>query len=120
MDVLLQVHSRLATAVVLYFVALGIWGVALAALGSGPTGTFRGALVIIEVVVIAQGLVGIVAWVAGIAPDPIHVLYGVALALAMPLAASMTRQQSPRRAALFLGLAAFFAAGLAIRGITTA
>jgi hypothetical protein len=48
------------------------------------------------------------------------VLYGFALALAMPLAASLVRDRTPRGQSVALGLAALFTAGLAIRGIITA
>ena len=120
MDAALELHARLATAIALYLAALGIWGVLLAALGSGPTHGYRGAVVIVEVVVVAQGILGAVAWSQRGPPDAIHVLYGLALVLALPLAATLVREVAPRRAALAMGLASFFAAGLAIRGITTA
>jgi hypothetical protein len=48
------------------------------------------------------------------------VLYGFALALAMPLAASVVRDRTARGQSVALGFAALFTAGLAIRGITTA
>lgn len=119
MDVL-DLHTRLATALVLYLGALGVWGIALGASGSGPTASFRGALVIVEVAIAAQGLLGIASWPAKGPPQWQHVLYGAALLLAIPLAATMARDGSPRRTALSLGLASLFAAGLAIRGMTTA
>ena len=50
----------------------------------------------------------------------LHILYGFALALAIPLAATMVRRREGRTASLTFGLMALFAAGLAIRGITTA
>lgn len=120
MEAVLELHARLATAIVLYLVALGIWGAGLAVRGLGPTPAFRGAIVVIEVVVIAQGLAGVTYWITSAPADAIHALYGVALALALPLAMTMVREVSPRRAALALGLVAFFAAGLALRGIGTA
>ena len=45
---------------------------------------------------------------------------GFAVALAMPLAASLVRDRAPRGQSVALGLAALFTAGLAIRGIITA
>lgn len=116
----LGLHARLATAIALYLGALGVWGGLLAARGSGPSPSYRGALVIAEVAILAQGLLGALAWPAHGPPEWIHVLYGFALALALPLAATIAREGSPRRTALTLGLASFFAAGLAVRGITTA
>lgn len=116
----LDLHSRLATAVALYLAALGVWGVLLGLRGAGPSPSYRGALVIVEIAILAQGLLGVVAWPARGPPQWIHVLYGLALALAIPLAATMVREGSPRRTALTLGVVSFFAAGLAIRGMTTA
>lgn len=116
----LQLHARLAEAVTIYLAALGAWGLLLAARGSGPSASYRGSIVIVEVVIVAQGLLGAVAWPTRGPADWIHVLYGLALALALPLAASAVREGSPRRTALTLALASLFAAGLAIRGITTA
>lgn len=118
MDVL-ALHGRLGVAIGLYFAALGGWGLVLGASGSGPTPSFRGAIVIAEVVIVLQGALG--GFLAlRVAPEWIHVLYGFALLAAMPLAATVVREYSPRRASFALGLAALFAAGLAVRGITTA
>jgi hypothetical protein len=116
----LDLHTRLATALVLYLAALGIWGILLGIAARGPTPSFRGALVIAEVAIAGQGLLGILAWPSSGPPGWQHILYGAALLLAIPLAATFVRQGSPRRTALTLGLASLFAMGLAIRGMTTA
>jgi len=116
----LDLHSRLATAVTLYLAALGVWGLYLGLVGSGPSPSFRGALVIVEAGIVVQGLAGALVWAEGGPPEWIHVLYGFALVLALPLAFTVVREGSPRRAALTLGLASLFAMGLAIRGMTTA
>ncbi len=116
----LDLHGRLATAIALYLVALGVWGIALGAFGSGPSPSFRGAIVVVEAAIVAQGALGGIAWVSRGPAQWIHVLYGLALVLALPLAATIVREGTPRRTALTLGLAALFAAGLCVRGITTA
>lgn len=116
----LDLHSRLSTALVLYLGALGLWGIALGLVASGPTPSFRGALVIAEIAIVAQGLLGIVSWPSSGPPEWQHVLYGAALLVAIPLAATFVREGTPKRTALTLGLASLFAAGLAIRGMTTA
>lgn len=115
----LSVHAQLATALILYLAAVGVWGIALGVGGSGPTPSYRGSLVIAEVAVVLQGLLGAAAWVSTGPSDAIHVLYGLALVVTLPLVATIVRQGSPRRTSLSLGLASLFAAGLAIRGITT-
>jgi hypothetical protein len=119
-SVALSLHGRLAVALVLYLTLVGLWGLLLGARALGPSASFRGALAIAEIGALAQGVLGFAVLALGSAPDGIHVLYGFALALTIPLAASLVRERAPRGQSLALGFAALFAAGLAIRGITTA
>lgn len=120
MDVVLSLHGRTATAIVLYLTVVGIWGLVLGARGLGPTPSFVGALGIAEIAAVAQGLLGIALLFSRPPSQSLHVLYGFALALAIPLAATLVRRREARTASLTFGLIALFAAGLAIRGITTA
>ena len=120
MDVVLSLHGRTATAIVLYLTVVGLWGLVLGARGRGPTPSFVGALGIAEIAAVAQGLLGIALLFSRPPSQSLHVLYGFALALAIPLAATLVRRREARTASLTFGLIALFAAGLAIRGITTA
>ena len=121
MDVVFALHGRSATALVLYYAAVGIWGLFLGVRNSGPTPGFRGAVAIAVIASVVQGALGfLVFFFMRPPPDAIHVLYGFALALAMPLAATIVRDRAPRGQSVALGLAALFTAGLAIRGIMTA
>jgi heme A synthase len=118
---MLSLHGRLATVLVLYYVLVGLWGIVLGIRNSGPTPAYRGAIVIATVAVVAQGVIGILVFALLRPPrETLHVLYGFALVLAMPLAATVVRDRQPRGQSIALGLASLFAAGLAIRGITTA
>jgi hypothetical protein len=119
-DVVLSLHGRVATAIVLYLTVVGLWGLVLGARGSGPTRNFIGALVIFEAAAIVQGLLGIVVFLARPPAQSLHVLYGFALVVALPLAATLVRRREPRASSFAFGFMALFAAGLAIRGITTA
>jgi hypothetical protein len=120
-DVVLALHGRSATALVLYYTAVGLWGLFLGIRNSGPTPGFRGAVAIAVIASVVQGALGfLVFFFLRPPPDLIHVLYGFALALAMPLAATIVRDRTPRGQSIALGLAALFTAGLAIRGIMTA
>ena len=116
---MLALHGRLGVALGLYFTALGLWGIVLGLLGSGPSPSFRGGVVIAEVVVVLQGTLGVLLYVSK-GTEWIHALYGLALLAAMPLAASVARDYPPRRMSFALGLAALFSAGLVVRGISTA
>ena len=120
MDVVLSLHGRFATAIVLYLTIVGLWGLLLGVRGRAPTPNFVGALVIFEVAAIAQGLLGIAVFFTHPPAQSLHILYGVALALALPLAATIVRKRERRTASFTFGLMALFAAGLAIRGMTTA
>ncbi len=120
MDVLLSLHGRIATAITLYFTAVGLWGLFLGMRERGPTPSFRGAIAIAEIAAIGQGLFGLGLLLGQPPANALHVLYGFALVAAMPLAVSLVRDRAPRGQSLALGFAALFAAGLAIRGITTA
>ena len=105
---------------VLYYAAVGVWGFILGARNRGPTPNFRGAVVIATVAAVLQGLLGASTFFFLRGPrDALHVLYGFALVLAMPLAWSIVNDRQPRSQSIALGFAALFTAGLAIRGITT-
>jgi len=120
LDLLLSLHGRLATVLVLYYVAVGIWGFVLGARNRGPSTNFRGAVVIATLAAVLQGLLGAFAFFfLGGPRDALHVLYGFALVLALPLAWSIVNDRQPRGQSIALGFAALFTAGLAIRGITT-
>jgi MFS family permease len=121
MDVVLQLHGRAATALVLYYTVVGLWGLFLGVRNSGPTPGFRGAIAIAAIASVVQGALGFVVFAfLRPPPDVLHILYGFALALALPLAVSLVRDRTPRGQSVALGFAALFAAGLAIRGIITA
>lgn len=113
-----QLHVVLANAVVLYLVLLGFWGLLLGLRGSGPTPGYRSALVIAVLAALLQGAAGLLL-ILDRPLDPIHALYGLALVLALPLAATMVSGSAPRGQSVALGIAALFAAGLALRGIAT-
>lgn len=118
---MLSVHGRAASALVLYYTAVGLWGLVLGVRNSGPTSGYRGAVAIAVIASVVQGALGfVVFFFLRPPPDLVHVLYGFALVLAMPLAASIVRDRAPRGQSIALGLAALFTAGLAIRGIITA
>ncbi len=111
-------HATLASTIVLYLVVVGLWGLWLGVRALAPSSSFRGALIIAECAAIAQGLIGL-ALALQRPLHGIHALYGVALVLALPLAATLVRGRAPRGQSIALGIAALFTAGLAIRGITT-
>src|SRR5205814_1386917 len=86
---------------------------------STRTSPSLGAIAIAVIASIVQGLLGALVAFSQPPRDLLHVLYGVAVVLAMPFAASLLRDRAPRGQSVALGFAALFTAGLAIRGIIT-
>lgn len=113
-------HTGFATVVLLYSLALGLWGLLLWLRGSNPSGGYLGALIIAEGVIILQGLIGLVLLVTGHRPhDALHYLYGVVAAITLPAAYFYGDGGRERRDSLIFGLAGLFLMGIAIRGIGT-
>ncbi len=119
MDVFLSLHGALARSLILYLAVVGIWGLANGVRGKRPSGSFVGALVVGVVATVVQGAFGVLTYFRAGPREPLHVLYGFALVLALPMAWTYARSHDDPRASLFLGLATLFASGLAIRGLTT-
>ncbi|HEV8671565.1 MAG TPA: hypothetical protein VGS01_12625 [Candidatus Limnocylindria bacterium] len=121
MDLVLSLHGRVAYALLLYYTFVGLWGLVAGIRDRGPGPSYRGAIAIATIAAVAQGALGLVVLAFRGAPaEAVHILYGLALAVSMPLAATLIRDRTPRGQSIALGFAALFAAGLAIRGITTA
>ena len=80
-----------------------------------------GALVIGELLVLAEGLLGVSLFLAGHRParTGIHILYGVFLVVALPGTFSFTRRRPARAEALIFGLISLFLAGVAVRARVT-
>jgi hypothetical protein len=116
----LLIHDRLATTVLLFMAAVGLWGLWSFARGEVLGGSLTGALVIGQVLIVAQGLFGAILYVDGFRPaTSIHLLYGATAAIVLPFVWSYVKDRHPRQALLFYSLVSLFIAGLAIRGMTT-
>ncbi|CAN5751443.1 hypothetical protein BH23CHL4_BH23CHL4_00520 [soil metagenome] len=120
LSTIIELHDNLATSVLLFMAAVGIWGLFTFAKGGVITGSMAGALVIGWVLVLVQGLLGAVFYIAEHGPpDSVHILYGITAAIALPFVFSYTKDRDPRQSLLMFSLASLFIAGLAIRGMTT-
>jgi hypothetical protein len=112
-----QLHNSLATTMILFMVVCGLWGL-VSAFGGGVSGSYAGALVLGEGLILAQGVLGILAYLTGLRPaQGLHFLYGVTAALTLPGIYSYVRNRPNQVQALWFGGGALFIVGLAIRGI---
>jgi hypothetical protein len=126
MAFLRTLHSGFSNAIVLYSLALGLWALYSAWRRNGLSGSYWGALVLGEGLMIVQAVVGVLMWLQGSGPGQwVHILYGVLALIVWPGAyAFMYRrdvpQLDPRRQAVLFGLIGLFLAGVGLRAITTA
>jgi hypothetical protein len=121
MATLLFIHARLSVTMLLFMVALGLWGLWNFLRGEGMTGSYWGGLAIGEGLVIVQGIIGIILYVLGGVPSRgiLHVLYGVVSVISLPAAFSFTRGRSTRYETLIYAIIALFLAGVSIRARLT-
>lgn len=116
MNAVLLLHGRLGTALVLYLFVLAVWALLNWRRGLGASPGYRGALVIGEIVAVAQGVLGALLWPPR---DWVHVLYGLSIVLVLPFAYTYARERTGGAQSLVYGVASLFAVGLALRGIFT-
>lgn len=114
-------HARLAGTVVLFTVLAGLWGV-VAALRRRPVEAgYWGILGTGEILFLAQGVLGVLLYVAGERPGRgIHILYGALTALTFPAFYLITRGRDDTRAQWAYALLFFLLTGLSLRAAATA
>lgn len=80
MDTIVILHERFANTVWLFLLILGLWSLWRSIRGQGVSGSFLGALVIGQAMLLIQGALGALLWLSGhgsnIADPAIHILYG--------------------------------------------
>jgi hypothetical protein len=115
-------HDRLSVTAAFYALAIAVWATVLAARGRGIEGGFLGAIVIGEVLLIVEALLGVwLALVAGASPARgIHFLYGILAVLIWPFLLTYTRGRTGQREAVIFAAGSFFLWGLLLRAATTA
>jgi hypothetical protein len=117
---ILFIHNRLGNTAWLFMAILGAWGLINFARGRGLDGSFLGGLVLGELLMIVQALVGLAMLASGRFPGQIiHFLYGSLTVLVLPAVWIYTRGDTTRRASLIWGLTALAMMGLALRAIGT-
>ncbi len=104
----------------IFWAAVGLWGVFAFLRGGSLSGSIAGALVIGQALVVVQVLAGVILVViGGRPPEATHYLYGATGILVLPFAWTYLRDRDQRQALIVYSLLALFIAGLAIRGMTT-
>lgn len=115
-----NVHARFAVSVILYMAIVAVWGIATYFRKTGMSGNYRGTLVIGELMLVAQGVFGIVLVSSGYRPaHSLHFLYGGLTVFVLPVLMSYARFRPKHQQPLVYGLGALFITGLAIRALMT-
>lgn len=113
-------HDRLATSVLLFMAAVGVWGLWSFVRGGALSGSLAGAIAIGQGLIVAQALAGAALYLSGRrSSDSVHYLYGLTAVLVLPFLWTYLRARDQRQALLLYSLVALFVAGLAARGMTT-
>lgn len=116
-----EIHGRLGTTTLYFFLILGVWGLWRYIRKQDVSSNYWGALVIGEILVVFQGLFGGYLWLIGERPGrSIHILYGIISALVIPAVYAYTKGDEKRPVLLIYAASLLVGALLIIRAITTA
>jgi len=115
-----EVHARLAITALVFCGIMTIWALWRFFRKQGINSSYWGAVIIAEVVILGQGLLGTYLWFIGLRPERgVHWLYGVVLALAMPLVYTFTKGRQERPETLMYGVGFLVMFFLVLRSMVT-
>jgi hypothetical protein len=118
-DPLLLIHVNLFRAGLLISLIVGVWGIVTFVRRGAASGGLRSTLVLTALLFAVQGVIGLLLLATSHhLKDKLHILYGVLLLIALPIAASYVGQDR-RREPLVYGIAGLVMAALAIRAFMT-
>jgi len=120
MDALIGIHDTLSRTIILFALAMGLWATWRFFRKQGVDSSYLGALIIGEILVLAQGAIGVLLVILGARPgDLLHFLYGVLVALGWPAVYVYTNARTTRNEAMIYALVSLFIFGLGLRAIMT-
>jgi hypothetical protein len=116
---LVFLHSVGARALLIFAVALGVWGTYGYFRHAQVSGGFRSSYLIMAGLTAVQGVVGLGAFAVGGHPKLLHIVYGVFAVIFLPGAYLWAHGGSRRREAVILAAAAWIVSIAYFRGIAT-
>ena len=117
-----EIHGRLSNTIVLFIIAMALWGLWRFWRRQGVDSSYWGALIIGEALFLLQAALGAYIWISGRGvpgSGGIHVLYGLISILAVPGVFLYTRGDDERRAVLIYSVVFLFMIGIAWRAMAT-
>jgi hypothetical protein len=117
----LTMHIGVSNAVVIFNIALGLWGLWRFFRGRGIDGGYWGALAISPILGLVQLALGIWLIVLGLGTQVrfVHYLYGALVVIGAPAAFAFTNGRDDRGAQLLYSGMCLLIAGFGLRGVTT-
>jgi hypothetical protein len=114
-------HARLLTTILLFFGVLSIWGLVNYLRGQAISGSYKGALAIGELLMLAEFILGVLLLLGGAQPYrlSIHVLYGIVAIIMLPGTFAYTRGRDDRWEQLIYVTVCLFLCGIALRALST-
>jgi hypothetical protein len=119
---LILLHNGLSNACLIFSLLIAAYSLLIFVRNQSLTPGFFGALVIAEVLFLAQAAVGVALSLQGGAPARgwVHYLYGVVNIISLPGLYAITRGRDTRLEALYYFAMSIFLAGIALRATETA
>jgi hypothetical protein len=121
MERIATLHAALLFTILLVFGALALWGLVGGAMGRGPGRLYRSGLLIGQLLLAAEALLGVALLLGGLRPaqPELHVLYAAVALATLPGARRYVRDRAPRQQLLTYALACLFLCAVALRGVET-
>jgi len=120
MDFVVELHRIISSSMVLFLGFIGIWGFIRAIRSKGVDGSYMGALVIGELLIAFQAILGLVLVLGGERPGRVvHFIYGVFALVALPGLFAYLKGDDSNQSQWYYAIATLFLAGVAIRAIGT-
>lgn len=117
MTAVFEIHRVLSNTIWMFYLAIAIWGLFRAIRGNSVDGSYFGAIAVIQIVLVLQGILGGILYLSGARPDRqlIHILYGVFGVVFLPGLFAYLQGDDSNRAQWIYALAALFMFGVILR-----
>jgi hypothetical protein len=113
----MTVHDFLWRGLLPLQVLLGVWALILGFRRAPLGSSFFSGLVVDELLLVLQSLLGLAVLAEGRRPELLHFLYGGLVTILLPIVYYYTNERP--RAGIWLGVTLLFMAGLIVRAYTT-
>lgn len=122
MSVVGELHRALSNTIWMFYLFMGVWGVYRAIRRQPVSGSYFGAIAVIQIVLIVQALMGGALYLSGLRPERelIHYLYGAFGVVFLPGLFAYLKGDDSNSAQWLFALASLFMFGVIRRIIETA